>query len=408
VTPFVDYLREVADLTCETAPFLLVGFLLAGLVVAWVPAAAIYRRLGGDDLRSVVRAALYGVPLPLCSCSVIPAATSLKRAGASKGSTASFLISTPEVGVDSIAVTWALLDPLMTVARPVVAFATAVLTGSGVSLLVRRGWDSAATGELGAVADPHCHAGHGEAGEAGHAGDRAGDGGDADHAGDPGQTHPASRAGDPCHAGGEGAATCGAEGGGARAGGTVARLRTAVRYAFGPLLDDLAPWLLLGFLISALIAVLVPDDLFTSTVPAGLPAMLLMIAVATPLYICATASTPVAAALIAKGLDPGAALVFLLVGPATNATTLVVVARLLGAKALAVYLAGITGVAIAAGLLVNEVYALFRLDLAAVVAERAAEEPGWLSAVAGVVVALLLVRSTVRRLVPRRKLAVAA
>ena len=361
MTVFVDFLREVAYLTCETAPYLLVGFLIAGLIKVCVPSQAIFGHLGGNDVGSVVRASLYGIPIPLCSCSVIPAAASLQKSGASKGATAAFLISTPETGVDSISVTYALLDPIMTVVRPVVAFITAVLTGSGVALLVRRGWDSAGTGELAAVEAGHHH-GHDHDGD----GDGEGQGDDACGAAAP---HYES---------------------------VTARVRAASRYGFGALLDDLTPWLLVGFAVSAMIALATPDDLFAKTVPAGWPSMLLMMVVATPLYICATASTPIAAVLIAKGLDPGAALVFLLVGPATNFTTLLVVSRLLGAKALAIYLASITGVALVAGWLVSEAYALFRLDLAAVVSESMSREPGWLATLAGIVFAVLILRSAVR------------
>ncbi|MEM7202935.1 MAG: SO_0444 family Cu/Zn efflux transporter [Planctomycetota bacterium] len=362
MTGVVDFVREVAVLTCDTAPFLLVGFLIAGLIKVYVPQRLIYGHLGGNDLRSVVRASLYGIPLPLCSCSVIPTATSLKKNGASKGATASFLISTPETGVDSISVTYALLDPIMTVVRPVVAFVTAVLTGSVVALFVRRGWDQPTTGEVADVAQGYAH--------------------DHDHDHDHEHADPAG-----------------------------GRLRQALRYGFGTLLDDLTPWLVLGFAVSALISLWTPDDLFVETVPAGWPAMLLMLVVATPVYICATASTPIAAALIAKGMDPGAALVFLLVGPATNVTTLLVVGKLLGRRTLWIYLASITGVALAAGWLVGQTYQLFRWDLAATVTDTLASPPGPLAVAAGVLFAGLLVQSAVRIDLwrgPRRRVAATA
>lgn len=358
MTWFVDFLREVAFLTCETAPYLLVGFFLAGMIKVFVPPGFIYGNLGGNNLKSVLRASLYGIPLPLCSCSVIPTATSLKRAGASKGATASFLISTPETGVDSISVTYALLDPIMTVLRPVVALVTALFTGSVVSLFVRRGWDNEGTGGLDEARCGHDH--------------------DHDHGHDHGHDHDHAEEEIP-----DGAPF-------------AERMRGAFRYAFGPLLDDLTRWLLIGFSISALIALLIPDDLFVETVPAGWPSMLLMMVIATPVYMCATASTPIAAVLIAKGLDPGAALVFLLVGPATNITTVLVVMRLLGSKALVIYLAGITGVALLAGWLVGQAYTLLRLDLAAVVTESLATEPGPVMIVSGIVLAFLLLRSASR------------
>lgn len=347
-----EFLRQFADLLCETAPYLLVGFFVAGLLRVFIPAKAVRDHLGKNDLRSILKASLYGVPIPLCSCSVIPAATALRKRGASKGATASFLISTPETGVDSISVTWALLDPVMTVVRPLLAFLTAVCTGWVVGRIDRRkgsgdpgeGADEAAAEESSGEACAHDH--------------------DWDAA-------PESTS-------------------------LLGRLREAVRYAFGPLLDDLSIWLIVGFAISALIATIVPDSFFADSFPTGLPAMLLMLLVAAPFYICATGSTPIAAALIAKGMDPGAALVFLLVGPATNATTILVVSKLLGKRALVVYLLGISGFAILAGAWVNSYYLQSGIDLGAIVSAGLGGGPGWFSILAAVLLGILLYRS-VRR-----------
>lgn len=337
---------ELWALTCETAPWLLVGFAVAGVLKVYVPPARIYGRLGGDDLAAVTRASLYGVPLPLCSCSVLPTARALQDGGAGKGATTSFLISTPETGVDSISVTWALLDPIMTVVRPVTAFVTALLTGSAVNVMVRRGWDRPAgppdDADAAALPEDDCC--------------------DDEHATE--ERGP----------------------------------RAALRYAFGTLLDDLTPWLVAGLIVSAFIAAATPDDFFTDTVPGGLASMLVMAVVAAPLYICATASTPIAAALIAKGLEPGAALVFLLIGPATNAATLLIVGRMLGRRALCVYLAGIAGVALAAGFVVNGIYAGRSLDLSARVDAALHDPIGPVAAASGVVLAVLMGASLLRRL----------
>jgi len=315
------FASETAALFAQSAPYLFVGFYLAGLLKVLVPEGLIYRQLGGDRLKSVFLAALYGTPIPLCSCSVIPTAVALKKAGASKGATASFLISTPETGVDSISVTWALLDPILTIVRPVAAFVTAVATGGFVNVFVRNRWDGP---------EPEAE----ELETCAHA--------DHDHDHDHGSAEPRV---------------------------VESKWRAAARYAFGPLLDDLTPWFILGFLISGLIATLTPANLFTEIVPRGWPAILLMMVIGTPMYICATASTPVAAALIAKGLEPGAALVFLLVGPATNVTTLMIVARLLGRRMLILYLVGIVGLALAFGVAVNGLYAALGTNLSATVAE---------------------------------------
>ena len=349
-----DYFAVMLKLVAESAPYLLIGFALAGLLKAIVPEEKVYRHLGGNSLKSVTLASLFGIPLPLCSCSVLPVATSLRRSGASKGATTSFLISTPETGLDSIGITYALLDPIMTVARPLGAFATAVFTGSVVNIFVRRGWDGeAAVSPADPVADDHGH----------------------DHG------HDHSTVFSPTGAGKRSAQEVG---------------RESLSYAFGPLLDDLTNWLIIGLLVSGLIAVIVPDDFFGSVIPAGFVSSVLMLLIGTPMYICAAAATPVAATLIAKGLDPGAALVLLLVGPATNATTIAIIARLLGRRVLAVHLVGVTGSALLLGLLINFVYTYYAVDLTAIVAQFVESGLSPINLAAGALFVYLLVYSTVR------------
>ena len=346
------YFGVMLTLVAESAPYLLIGFALAGVLKAIVPEDKVYKHLGENRLKSVTLASLFGIPLPLCSCSVLPVATSLRRSGASKGATTSFLISTPETGLDSIGITYALLDPIMTVARPLGAFATAVFTGSVVNFVVRRGWD----GDTEAPADEP-----------------------ADLAHDHGHDH---------------SAVYTPGGVGKRSFKEVAR--DSASYAFGPLLDDLTVWLIIGLLVSGLIAILVPDDFFGSVIPAGFVSSVLMLLIGTPMYICAAAATPVAATLIAKGLDPGAALVLLLVGPATNATTIAIIARLLGRRVLVLHLIGVTGSALLLGLLINAVYSYFAVDLGAIVARVVESGLSPLNIAATVLFVYLLVFSTVR------------
>ncbi len=347
-----DYFDVMLTLVAESAPYLLIGFSLAGLLKAVVPEDKVYKHLGENRFKSVTLASLFGIPLPLCSCSVLPVATSLRRSGASKGATTSFLISTPETGLDSIGITYALLDPIMTVARPLGAFATAVFTGSVVNFVVRRGLDGDSELSPGA---PH----------------------DLTH--DHGHDH---------------GAVYTPGGVGKRSVKEVARDSTA--YAFGPLLDDLTVWLIIGLLVSGLIAIVVPDDFFGSIIPAGFVSSVLMLLIGTPMYICAAAATPVAATLIAKGLDPGAALVLLLVGPATNATTIAIIARLLGRRVLVLHLIGVTGSALLLGLLINAVYSHFAVDLAAIVAQVVESGLSPVNIAATVLFVYLLVFSTVR------------
>ena len=348
---FRDSVGAIITLAAEAGPYLLVGFALAGFLKIIIPEQRVFRYLGPDTLTSVALASILGIPIPLCSCSVLPVATTLRQSGASRGATTSFLISTPETGLDSIGVTYALLDPIMTVARPLAALTTAMVTGALVTALERLGW----------------------AGEPGSAPLDADDCGNAhDHDHDVGVL--------PSDGWGR----------------VQAIIRRSLSYAFGPLMDDLTPWLILGFLISGLIVMVVPDHFFTLYLPAGWAAYLLMLVVGTPIYICAAAATPVAAALIAKGLDPGAALVLLLVGPATNATTMLVIARLLGKRILVLHLAGVMGCALALGAIVDKLYILLSIDLSQIAAEAVQGGLSPLAVIAAAVLIWLMARSAIR------------
>ena len=368
---------------CMSGPYLLLGFAIAGLIKAVVPESWIFKHIGKDNFRSVFVASCCGVPIPLCSCSVIPTAISLKRSGASKGATTSFLISTPETGVDSIGVTYALMDPLMTIVRPLAALLTALGAGQLVNVLVRRGLDDdpvdSSLGLEGSGGDECCEEpgsgeGEGHGHEEGHGhghghGHEEGDGHGHGHEHDHEHEHE-SRGG---------------------------VLRRAWSYAFGTLLDDLTPWFILGFLVSGLIAVLVPDDFFGGTLTPGWMTMGLMLVIGVPMYICATASTPVAAALVAKGLDPGAALVLLLAGPATNIATVLVVKQFLGKRVLGVYLASIAFFSLLFGWTVNQLYTILKLDTADIARGADPEALGWVTITGGVILSILLLISAVRQ-----------
>jgi HflK protein len=284
---------------------------------------------------------------------VLPTVASLRKSGASKGAATSFLISTPETGPDSIGLTYALLDPIMTVMRPLAALITALLTGSLVNKLVNLGLDREPEGGEETEVPP----------------ETAG-------------TTPSPPAE-----------------------GRRRSLRDVVleanRYAFGPLLDGLTQWFILGFLLTGLVALLVPDGFFTTHVPSGFGASLLMLVVGIPIYICAAAATPLAAALVVKGLDPGAALVLLLVGPATNVTTILVVLRLLGRRVVVVYLLGVAGSALALGALLSAIYADQGIDLRQTVAAVMEAGVTPIEVVATLIFVVLLARSAARiRLLP--------
>lgn len=305
----VGILRECWTILLESAPFVLFGFFAAGVLKALLPGDLVSRHLGKNNAASVAKAALFGVPLPLCSCGVIPAAVELRKQGASKGSSAAFLVSVPETGVDSMAITWALLDPLMTVLRPVAAFFTAIVTGLLINRLPEEPLPKPAA-EV-ACADACC--------------------------------------GTPAPAG--------------RRPPLRQRLRDGLGYAFGDLLSDIGSWLMLGIVIAGVIAYAVPEDFFARTFANELTSLLVMLLVGIPLYICASASTPVAAALVLKGLSPGAALVFLLAGPATNAATITVVYRFWGRAATSIYLGSIAVCSLLLGWLTNRLYAAAGLNI---------------------------------------------
>ncbi|MDJ0852286.1 MAG: SO_0444 family Cu/Zn efflux transporter [Myxococcota bacterium] len=309
---------ETARIFYEGSFYILLGFAIAGLLHEFLPKDLIARHLGREDPRSIATAALLGAPIPLCSCGVLPAAAALRQKGAGRSPTMAFLVSTPETGVDSIALTYGLLGGVMAIVRPVVAVVTALVAGLLSMLLPGKdeGVDDQALRDL----PLHTHEHHDD---------------DAARS-DLGKGR----------AGALGRASLSPLG---------QRLRRALHYGFGTLLDDLAFWLLVGILLTGVLSAALPDDFFRAALglDRGLLPMLLVILAGVPLYLCASASTPVAAALVAKGLSPGAALVFLLVGPATNAATIAVVGRLLGGRRLRIYLGSIIGVALVAGLLVD-------------------------------------------------------
>jgi hypothetical protein len=338
-------LAETWTLLQDASVYIVIGLLAGGMLKVFLSPGYVTSHLGKGRFSSVVKAALLGIPLPLCSCGVMPAAASLKKQGASNGATTAFLISTPESGVDSIAISWVLLDPLMTVIRPVAAFITALVAGISENLL----HPPPHPGGIGGAVPP---------------------------------------------AGGQHGKDRMAEAGGKQS--LAARMRSGVRYALLELWGDLAGSFFFGLLIAGLVAVLVPDDFFQAYLGGGLSSMLVMLVFGIPLYICATASTPIAAAFILKGVSPGAVLVFLLVGPATNIATITVLTRLLGKRSTALYLVSIAVVSILFGLALDQIYSAFGISARAAVGQAAEVTPAWLRTMATLLILLLSVRPLAR------------
>jgi uncharacterized membrane protein YraQ (UPF0718 family)/copper chaperone CopZ len=285
-----QFILALADLTMEMAPYLLLGFLFAGILYVWFPKRKVYKYLGKPNSASVINAALIGIPLPLCSCGVIPTGISFYNSGASKGSAVSFLISTPQTGVDSIMVTYSLLGLPMAIIKPFIALFTGFFGGF---LTNRLGRDDNKKEQ-----EKHNHVDNND---------------QADRS-----------------------------------------LPGMLRYAFVEFLEDIAKWLAIGLLLAALIEVLVPESFFTAYLGNEYLEMLVIMVAAIPLYVCATGSVPIAAILMLKGLSPGAAIVFLMAGPATNAATMTVIGNVFGRRTLILYLASIVTGAYFFGTIVNE------------------------------------------------------
>jgi HflK protein len=337
----IDFLLQVGQQTWwilkEAAVFLLFGYALAGVLAVLVPARTLTRFLGTGKVRSVLWAAALGVPLPLCSCGVLPTALGLRKQGATNGATVAFLVATPETGVDSISLSYALMDPVITVFRPLAAMVTAISAGLATNFFGEPGRSNERAPDADPAAsapDLCCQHDH--------------DDGHHDHE----------------HGHGHAAGLLGAE----PAGPAAPPLQTArdiYAYAFRELLDETSYWLILGIVLSGVVAAALPPSFFAQYLGGGFVSMLVMLAIGVPIYTCASSSTPIAAALVLKGLNPGAALVFLLAGPATNLGSLTVLLKFLGARVVAIYLASIVVVSLCAGYALNWVYAAWQLDPAA-------------------------------------------
>ena len=286
----------------EMSPYLLFGFFVAGLLSVLVSQQLVEKHLGGRGLWPLLKASIFGVPLPLCSCGVIPVSMSLHKHGASKGSTVAFLLSTPQTGVDSIFVTLSLLGPVFAVFRPVAALITGLVGGAFVDVFEQ--------------------------------------GGEA-------QKRPPEKCTDEC---------CSAE--------KTSKVVKGLKYGFVTLPRDIGKAMLLGLFIAAIISALVPDGYFAEKLGTGIFAMFVMMFLGIPVYVCATASVPVAAALILKGLTPGAALVFLMTGPATNAASFITIWKTLGRTTAIIYLATVAGCALLAGLLLDYIAAGIDIEIA--------------------------------------------
>ncbi|MCQ2229506.1 MAG: SO_0444 family Cu/Zn efflux transporter [Bacteroidales bacterium] len=291
-------MNEIIEMVCEMSPYLLLGFFIAGLMHSFVPSSLFRSYLSGSSFRSVFYAALLGIPIPLCSCGVIPTALSLHKEGASKGASVSFLIATPQTGVDSIAATYSLMGLPFAILRPLVALITAIIGGHVVNVVD----DQTVTDISGSNEHASCCCSH---------------------------SKPSGSSS------------------------FLQKLKSALHYAFVEMMAEIGKWLVVGLVIAGLLTAFLPDDFLSVFSDRPVLGMVFVLLLSIPMYVCATGSIPIAVALMLKGLSPGAALVLLMAGPAVNMASILVIRNSLGLKTLVVYLLSIIGGAMAFGLAVD-------------------------------------------------------
>jgi len=380
LAPFIN---NFIELSAEASPWLLLGLLIAGLMKAWVPSKILSKHLGKGK-SAVIKAALIGAPLPLCSCGVIPVATELRRSGASAPATASFLVATPETGIDSVSVSYALLGPVFAIYRPFAAIVSAIVTGLLVSTVKdedikpptiesKKNTSSCCSSTPVKKETPKsttistcCSA------------------------------KPANETIEPA------SNSCCSTSATSTASeispvqlpfldDVIEKTKTGVYYAATKLIDDIIVWLAIGLIFAAIVRTYLPEE-FLLSYGSGLPAMLLMIAISIPMYICATASTPIAAGFIMAGLSPGTALVFMMAGPATNISTLGIIKSEMGGAVLIHYLLGVALCALGFATLLDFGLSFFAINITDQMAHSHEMLPQWFGLTCAALIAFLAIK----------------
>lgn len=351
------FFSTLLDLWLDAAFWLIIGLIIAGVLNVTLSSDKLATHLTGPGPLPAIKAAILGMPLPLCSCGVIPAAMSLRRSGASKSATTAFLISTPETGIDSISISYALLGPFMAIIRPIAATVSAI--AAAMLVLISDKEQATVKHEPEISKQSSCCS--------------SGCGCSSKNQAQPKVETP-----------------------------ILNRLWQGQRYAFSELIEDLSLWLIAGLVVSALIVTFVPSSALAE-ISRGPWAMLTMALIGVPMYICASASTPLAAGLMLAGVSPGAVLVFLLAGPATNMATLGIVNREMGKRALVSYLTGVIGVAIAFGYLTNFMVDAFSINIRAQLESSNTLLPYSVSWVSGAFLALIIANDLWKKFRPNQQ-----
>jgi hypothetical protein len=310
----MEFFQHFIDLFNESAPWLLLGLIIAGLIKAFIPESYLTKHLGGKGLLTTIKAAFIGAPLPLCSCGVVPAALGIRRAGGSKNATISFLVATPETGLDSMSVTYALMGPFMAIIRPIAAICSAIVAG----ILVGNADDEQP--KAVSATNNSCQS-------------KPKDCCDSKKAPEKNQEKPLGK-----------------------------KIQQGIVFSFFDMLDDIVLWLLIGLGFAALVQTFIPTS-FLSQWGGSWVAYVVMALIGVPMYICATASTPIAAGLLLSGVSPGAVLVFMLAGPATNIGTIGIIIKELGKKSVIAYLVGVVITSFAFGALTDYLVNLYNIPI---------------------------------------------
>ncbi len=321
----MQFINELWNLTATMAPYLLFGFFMAGLLSLVLTKSFVKSHLGNGSFTALIKAALIGVPMPLCSCSVIPVTVSLTKQGANKGPAVAFLTSTPQTGIDSIIPTYFLLGPIYALLRVIVAFICGLTTGLAVSLL------KSPPQEKEEESTPSC---------------------------------------------------CITE-----SSSPTNKFKQAMKYGLIDMPRDLSKALFFGIIITAIFTSVVPTDFFADSVGSGIEGMLIMLITGIPIYVCATASIPIAVGLIIAGFSPGAVLVFLISGPATNAASISALIKIIGKKETIIYLITLVITALAAGLLIDYFEIASKTK---VIAQQAHEHVGTVNHISAVILLSLM------------------
>jgi len=333
-------IMETWSLLAEMAPYLLLGFFVAGILHVFMPKEKIYQHFSKNNISSVIKASLFGIPLPLCSCGVIPVAAHLNKEGASKSATVSFLVSTPTTGVDSVLATYSLLGPLFAIVRPIASFFAGIFAGIWVNIAEKEKTakpqpPKSFVCSTCKIDNPHSH-------------------------------------------------------------NLFEKIKSILKYGFLELVEDTGKWLLIGVIVGGIIGYWVSPEIISKYLGKPQIAYPLMLLIGIPMYVCATGSIPIAASLILKGMSPGAGLVFLFAGPATNTATLSFVGGKLGKKTLLIYLFSIIFTSIIFGLLIDYIWRIFGRNINLIIGNMSML-PDWFKIGSAVILVFLILKGIFKK-----------